>query len=68
MKPYLDGLLFKLVNLLQQNVKMVTEQALTAVAAIADCVENEFAKYYDTFMPFLLSGTVLFLLAECYMA
>lgn len=55
MKPYLDGLLFKLASLLQQNVKMVMEQALTAVAAIADCVEEEFAKYYDTFMPFLIS-------------
>lgn len=57
MKPYLDGLLFKLATLLRQNVKMVMEQALTAVAAIADCVEEEFAKYYDTFMPFLISGT-----------
>lgn len=56
-KPYLDGLLFKLASLLQQNVKMVMEQALTAVAAVADCVEEEFAKYYDTFIPFLISGT-----------
>ena len=56
MKPYLDGLLFKLASLLQQNVKMVMEQALTAVAAVADCVEDEFAKYYDTFIPFLISG------------
>lgn len=55
-KPYLDNLLFKLAALLQQGSKMVMEQALTAVAAVADCVEEEFSKYYDTFVPFLISG------------
>lgn len=43
----------KLVALLQTGNKMVLEQAITAVAAIADVVESRFLPYYDTFMPFL---------------
>jgi len=39
--------------LLQGGQKMVLEQAITAVAAIADVVEEKFLKYYDSFMPFL---------------
>jgi len=32
---------------------MVQEQAVTAVAAIAECIGVEFVQYYNTFMPFL---------------
>ncbi|KAL6068524.1 Importin-5 [Balamuthia mandrillaris] len=53
LEPYLDGLLGKLVGLLQGGKKIVQEQAITAVAAIADVVEDKFTRYYDTFIPFL---------------
>jgi len=53
LEPYLDGLLAKLANLLQTGKKIIQEQAITAIAAIADVVEGKFLKYYDIFMPFL---------------
>ncbi len=56
--PYLDHLLGKLAALLQEGPRQVQEQALTAIAAIADCVEGAFVKYYDLFMPFLKSVLV----------
>lgn len=51
--PYLNTLMAKLASLLQGGNKMVLEQAITAIAALADVVEDRFASYYDTFMPFL---------------
>jgi hypothetical protein len=51
--PYLNTLLSKLASLLQGGNKMVLEQAITAIAALADVVEGRFISYYDTFMPFL---------------
>lgn len=51
--PYLDALLSKLLSLLQTGKTIVQEQAITAIAAIADCAEAYFGKYYDTFMPLL---------------
>src|SRR5690606_22891321 len=51
--PYLNTLMAKLAGLLQGGNKMVLEQAITAIAALADVVEDRFASYYDTFMPFL---------------
>jgi len=50
---YADGLLAKLFSLLGTGHKMVQEQAITAVAAIADCIKDKFTPYYDTFMPFM---------------
>jgi len=50
---YADGLLAKLFSLLGTGHKMVQEQAVTAVAAIADCIKEKFTPYYDTFMPFM---------------
>eukprot|EP01102_Stenamoeba_stenopodia_P001227 TRINITY_DN1105_c0_g1_i3.p1 TRINITY_DN1105_c0_g1~~TRINITY_DN1105_c0_g1_i3.p1 ORF type:complete len:762 (-),score=222.20 TRINITY_DN1105_c0_g1_i3:1190-3475(-) len=52
-KPYLNELLGKIIQLLQQGNTLVQEQAVTAVAAIAECIGSEFVQYYNTFMPFL---------------
>ncbi len=56
--PYLDVLMSKLAMLLSGGNKMVLEQVITAIAAIADVIEDGFTKYYDTFMPFLKSVLV----------
>jgi hypothetical protein len=40
--PFLPALLRKLDQLLKQGKMIVLEQAITAVAAVADCVEREF--------------------------
>jgi len=53
LKLYLDGLLSKLLQLLQCNRKMVQEQAITAIASVADCASEHFIRFYDTFMPLL---------------
>eukprot|EP00736_Rhodelphis_marinus_P007337 Rmarinus@m.1215 len=50
---YLSGMLQKLLRLLQSGKRIVQEEALTAVAAIADVAQEKFGPYYDTFMPFL---------------
>lgn len=57
--PYLDRLLEKLQALLQSSHRITQEQAVTAIAAVADSAESQFVKYYDWFMPRLkqvLSG------------
>jgi len=51
--PYLDGLLSKLVSLLVAGTRIVQEQAITAIASVADCVESGFAAYYPRIMPTL---------------
>lgn len=43
MIPYLDPLLTNLLSLLSCNQEIVVEQAIIAVAAIADCVGENFA-------------------------
>ncbi|GJP49341.1 hypothetical protein CLOM_g8564 [Closterium sp. NIES-68] len=53
MAPYLDQLLNKLLHLLQFGKRMVQEGSLTAIAAIADCSQEHFQKYYDGVMPYL---------------
>jgi len=50
---YLQGLLGKLVELLQGGVRIVQEQAITAIASVADCAEEMFAPYYGSIMPTL---------------
>jgi len=50
---YLQGLLGKLLGLMQCGNKMVQEQALTAIASIAGCAGKHFIPYYDTFVPLL---------------
>ncbi|XP_009629529.1 uncharacterized protein [Nicotiana tomentosiformis] len=52
--PHLDGLLSKLVVLLQNdNVQMVKEAALKALSGIANLSKVHFQKYYDFVMPYL---------------
>jgi len=48
---YSEGLLHKLIVLLQGVNRHVQEQAITAIAAIADCLEEKFIPYYDAIMP-----------------
>ncbi|XP_070538592.1 importin-5-like [Ptychodera flava] len=57
--PYLDGMLAKiesiitakLQELVQRGNKLVLEQMVTTLAAIADTAEEKFIVYYDRFMP-----------------
>jgi hypothetical protein len=42
--PYIDSLLSKLLVLLQEGKTIVQEQVVTAIAAVADCIEADFAK------------------------
>ncbi|CAN8065208.1 unnamed protein product [Agarophyton chilense] len=49
--PYLDQLLGKLQTLLNANHRITQEQAVTAIAAVADAAEEHFVPYYDWFMP-----------------
>ncbi|XP_019267737.1 PREDICTED: importin-5-like isoform X2 [Nicotiana attenuata] len=51
--PYLDGIVNKLLVLLQHNKQMVQEQALTAFSSIAQSVKEHFRTNYDTVMPHL---------------
>ncbi|KAL2633872.1 hypothetical protein R1flu_005351 [Riccia fluitans] len=51
--PYLDGVITKLLVLLQNGKRMVQEGALTALASVADSAQALFQKYYDTVMPYL---------------
>lgn len=50
---YLDGLLTKLLILLQNGKRIVQEQAITAIASVADCAEELFKPYYAMTMPML---------------
>jgi hypothetical protein len=51
--PYLDPLLSKLVMLLLGGHRIVQEQAITAIASVADCVAEGFVQYYSRIMPTL---------------
>ncbi|XVF30792.1 hypothetical protein REPUB_Repub16aG0089000 [Reevesia pubescens] len=51
--PYLDGIVSKLLILLQNGKQMVQEAALTALASVADSSQEQFQKYYDAVMPYL---------------
>jgi len=51
LKTYLHDLLGKLMALLQRNVRRVAEQAVTAIASVADVAEDDFHPYYESFMP-----------------
>ena len=55
MAPYLDSILQQLLVMLQNPSprKIVLEQAITAVASVADSAEDKFAPYYPQFMPYL---------------
>ena len=49
--PYLQPLLGKLMLLLRGSTRRVQEQAVTAVASVADVAEEDFIPFYDHFMP-----------------
>ncbi|PHT59422.1 hypothetical protein CQW23_01785 [Capsicum baccatum] len=51
--PYLDGIVSKLLVLLQNGKQMVQEGALTALASVADSSQEHFQKYYGAVMPYL---------------
>ncbi|KAL8170916.1 hypothetical protein V2J09_022720 [Rumex salicifolius] len=51
--PYMDGIVSKLLVLLQNGKQMVQEGALTALASVADSSQEHFQKYYDAVMPYL---------------
>ncbi|KAL5058955.1 hypothetical protein RYX36_030559 [Vicia faba] len=51
--PYLDGIVSKLLVLLQGGNQMVQEGALTALASVADSSQEKFQKYYDAVTPYL---------------
>ncbi|EFJ15568.1 hypothetical protein SELMODRAFT_155690 [Selaginella moellendorffii] len=51
--PYLEGVIGKLLILLQNGKRMVQEGALTALASVADSAQVQFQKYYDAVMPYL---------------
>lgn len=55
LEPYLDPLLVCLYHLLQSPKKLVIEQAISALAAIADSAGKAFARYYDTMMPLFIT-------------
>ncbi|KAF3636642.1 hypothetical protein FXO38_24064 [Capsicum annuum] len=52
-EAFVDGLLKKLVVLLQNNNQMVHEEALIALGSIADLSKENFHKYYDFVIPHL---------------
>ncbi|MCD7457320.1 hypothetical protein HAX54_034869 [Datura stramonium] len=51
--PHLDGIVNKLLVLLQHDKRMVQEEASKAFAYIADSVKKHFQTYYDSVMPHL---------------
>jgi importin-5 len=51
--PYLNSILAKLQTLLQSPLRLTQEQAVTAIAAVADSADSKFTAYYDSFMPVL---------------
>ncbi len=53
LSPYLGPLLNKLVQLLLGGHRIVQEQAITAIASVADCVADGFNEYYGSIMPTL---------------
>lgn len=53
MAPYLDGLLARLQGLLSSTRKIVLDNAIQAVAAVSSVMGEQFAPYYDMYMPFL---------------
>jgi len=58
-EPYLDGILERLLTLLQSPKRYVQEQAVTTIATVADAANEKFVKYYDHIMPRLISAMSL---------
>jgi importin-5 len=49
--PYLNPLRGKLQAILQSRMRLTQEQAVIAIAAVADSADSHFAVYDDQFMP-----------------
>ncbi|OIT39666.1 importin subunit beta-1 [Nicotiana attenuata] len=56
--PYLDGIVNKLLVLLQNGEQMVQEEALWTLSRLAQCVGEHFRTYYDTVMPHLKAVSI----------
>lgn len=56
-QPYIEALMNKLVEMLnpQGNPPLVMESACSAIASLADTMQEGFSTYYDTLMPMLRS-------------
>jgi len=52
---HLDNIFQHLLILLNNPKKYVQEQAITAIATVADSAKEEFIKYYDSIMPYLIN-------------
>eukprot|EP00494_Astrolonche_serrata_P024862 UN25122 len=53
LEPYLDKLLRELAQLINSGYRNVKEQAITAVAGLAENAKQSFQKYYKEFVPTL---------------
>jgi len=53
--PHLDLIITHLGQLLSSPNKKVQEIVVTSIASVAEAASSAFAKYYDTFVPFLKS-------------
>ncbi|EEA05322.1 HEAT repeat family protein [Cryptosporidium muris RN66] len=56
LQPYVQPLMEKLLNILHkqpQPPRIVREQCITMIAVIAGVIENDFAPYYSTVVPYL---------------
>jgi len=51
--PYMPDLIGRLAVLIKTGSVLVQEQAITALASVADCGKEQFLVYYDGFMPYL---------------
>eukprot|EP01026_Neomeris_dumetosa_P018002 TRINITY_DN1702_c0_g1_i2.p1 TRINITY_DN1702_c0_g1~~TRINITY_DN1702_c0_g1_i2.p1 ORF type:complete len:847 (+),score=189.15 TRINITY_DN1702_c0_g1_i2:132-2672(+) len=54
LQSYLDELITRLIQILQNGSHLAKIGALTAIASVADCVEGAFNRYYETVMPLLM--------------
>ena len=53
LEPYLQPLLELLFEFLNDRPRVVQEQAVSALSSAAECAEEMFVPFYDTFMPLL---------------
>ncbi|KJE88836.1 hypothetical protein CAOG_00415 [Capsaspora owczarzaki ATCC 30864] len=53
LRPHLDAILTRLLNLLSTPHRFIHEQVITTIGIIADAVEESFVPYYNNFMPLL---------------
>ena len=54
--PMTDKVMELLISVLQVKNSSCHEEAFTAISAITDCIEGDFLKYMQVFVPFLVAG------------